>query len=90
VPFATKRSCFARFFEKVRSLILNMEALFSKIASLQSVHDDMSVKSCENCIMILVTMRIYGFCTLELLVYLMVPDWNSESLKLVPLCFELA
>jgi hypothetical protein len=34
-------------------------------------------------------MQIYDFCTLELLIYLMVPDWNSESSKLIPLFLVL-
>jgi hypothetical protein len=34
-------------------------------------------------------MRIYGFCTLKLLVYLMVPGWNPESSKLVTRCLVL-
>jgi hypothetical protein len=34
-------------------------------------------------------MQIYDFCTPELLIYLMVPDWNSESSKLVPLFLVL-
>jgi hypothetical protein len=33
---------------------LNLKVLFSKIASLQSVHDDMSAKLCDNYKMIMV------------------------------------
>jgi hypothetical protein len=33
---------------------LNLKVFFSEIASLRSVHDDMSVKSCDNCNMIMV------------------------------------
>jgi hypothetical protein len=33
---------------------LELESAFSKIASLQSVHDDMSAKPCDNCKMIMV------------------------------------
>jgi hypothetical protein len=35
-------------------LNLELESVFSKIASLRSVHDDMSAKPCENCKMIMV------------------------------------
>jgi hypothetical protein len=35
-------------------LNLELEKFFSKIASLQSVHDDMSAKPCDNCKMIMV------------------------------------
>jgi hypothetical protein len=35
-------------------LNLELESAFSEIASLGSMHDDMSVKPCENCNMILV------------------------------------
>jgi hypothetical protein len=45
---ATKTSCFARFSVKTRSWILSFKVLFFEIASLQSVHDDMSAKPCDN------------------------------------------
>jgi hypothetical protein len=51
---ATKISCFAEFFVRTKILILNWKTLFSKLASLRSVHDDMSAKPCENCKMIMV------------------------------------
>jgi hypothetical protein len=47
---ATKTS----FFRENKSLNLKLENSFSKIASLRSVHDDMSAKSCENCKMIMI------------------------------------
>jgi hypothetical protein len=37
-----------------QKLNLELENSFSEIASLQSVHNDMSVKPCENCKMIIV------------------------------------
>jgi hypothetical protein len=39
---------------KIRSSILNFKVLFSEIASLRSVHNDMSAKLCDNCKMIMV------------------------------------
>jgi hypothetical protein len=35
-------------------LNLELESSFSEIASLRSVHDDMSTKPCDNCKMIMV------------------------------------
>jgi hypothetical protein len=35
-------------------LNLELASIFSEIASLQSVHDDMSVKPCDNCNMVMV------------------------------------
>jgi hypothetical protein len=35
-------------------LNLELESAFSKIASLRSMHDDMSAKPCDNCTMIMV------------------------------------
>jgi hypothetical protein len=43
-----------RVFCENKNLNLKLENSFSKIASLQSVHDDMSDKPCENCKMIIV------------------------------------
>jgi hypothetical protein len=43
-----------RVFCENKRLNLELENSFSKIASLRSVHDDMSVKPCENCKMIMV------------------------------------
>jgi hypothetical protein len=47
MPFAIKTSCFARFFVKIKSCFL-------EIASLRSVHDDMSAKPSDNCKIIMV------------------------------------
>jgi hypothetical protein len=41
-------------FRENKKLNLELDSSFSKIASLQSVQDDMSAKSCENCRMIMV------------------------------------
>jgi hypothetical protein len=51
---AIRISCFARFFMRTKGLDLELESAFSKIASLRSVHDNMSAKSCDNCKMIMV------------------------------------
>jgi hypothetical protein len=39
---------------RTKGLDLELESAFSKIASLRSVHDNMSAKSCDNCKMIMV------------------------------------
>jgi hypothetical protein len=54
MPCATKTGCFAKFFMRTKILILSWKTLFSEIASLRSVHDDMSAKPCENYKMIMV------------------------------------
>jgi hypothetical protein len=43
-----------KIFRKNKKLNLELEGAFSEIASLQSVYDDMSVKPCDNCNMIMV------------------------------------
>jgi hypothetical protein len=43
-----------KVFHANKKLNLELESVFSKIASLQSTHDDMSAKSCDNCTMIMV------------------------------------
>jgi hypothetical protein len=43
-----------KVFWENKKLNLELESAFSKIASLQSAHDDMSAKPCDNCTMILV------------------------------------
>jgi hypothetical protein len=42
------------FFRENKKLNLEVESSFSEIASLQSAHDDMSVKPCDSCTMIMV------------------------------------
>jgi hypothetical protein len=51
---AIRTNCFTRFFVKTRSWILSLKVLFSEIASLWSVYDDMSGKPCDNRIIIMV------------------------------------
>jgi hypothetical protein len=43
-----------KFFRENKKLNLELENSFSEIASLRSVHDDMSAKLCDNCKMIMV------------------------------------
>jgi hypothetical protein len=43
-----------KFFHENKKLNLELECAFSKIASLRSMHDDMSAKPCDNCTMIMV------------------------------------
>jgi hypothetical protein len=45
---------FCKVFRENKKLNLEFESAFSKIASLQSAHDDMNAKSCDNCTMIMV------------------------------------
>jgi hypothetical protein len=54
IPFATKTSCFVRFFYENKKLNLERESSSLEIASLRSMHDDMSVKPYDNCKMIMV------------------------------------
>jgi hypothetical protein len=51
---ATKIRCFARFFCENKKLNLELENSFAEIASLRSMHDDMSSQPCENYKMIVV------------------------------------
>ncbi len=43
-----------KIFRENKKLNLELESAFSEIASLRSVHDDMSAKPCDNCNMIMV------------------------------------
>jgi hypothetical protein len=45
---------FCKIFRENKRLDLELENFFSKIASLRSMHDDMSVKPYDNCNMIIV------------------------------------
>jgi hypothetical protein len=45
---------FCKVFHENKKLNLELENSFSEIASLRSVHDDMSVKPCENYKMVMV------------------------------------
>jgi hypothetical protein len=54
MPFSIKTSCFAIFFVKIKKLNLELENACSKISTLQSLHDDMSAKSCDNYKMIMI------------------------------------
>jgi hypothetical protein len=54
MPFATKTSCFVRFFCENKKLNLELESASFKIATLRSLYEDMSAKPCDNCTMIMV------------------------------------
>jgi hypothetical protein len=43
-----------KVFRENKKLNLELESAFSEIASLRSTHDDMSVKPCDNCNMIMI------------------------------------
>jgi hypothetical protein len=43
-----------KVFRENKKLNLKLESVFSKIASLRSVHDDMNAKPCNNCKIIMV------------------------------------
>jgi hypothetical protein len=45
---------FCKVFHENKKLNLELKSVFSEIASLRSVHDDMSAKPCDNCKMIMV------------------------------------
>jgi hypothetical protein len=51
---AIKISCFVEFFMRTKNLNRKLENSFAEIASLWSMHDDMSAKPCDNCKMIMV------------------------------------
>jgi hypothetical protein len=55
-----------KVFRENKKLNLELESSFSEIASLRSVHDDISANPCDNSKMFM--------CTLKLQVYLMVPN----------------
>jgi hypothetical protein len=44
-----------KVFHENKMLNLELESVFSEIASLRSAHDDMSAKPCDNCTMIMVS-----------------------------------
>jgi hypothetical protein len=44
-----------KVFHENKKLNLKLESSFSEIATLRSAHDDMSVKPCKNCTMIMVS-----------------------------------
>jgi hypothetical protein len=43
-----------KVFRENKKLNLELESLFSEIASLRFAHDDMSIRPCDNCNMIMV------------------------------------
>jgi hypothetical protein len=45
---------FCKIFHENKKLNLELESSFSEIAFLQSAHDDMSVKQCDRCTMIMI------------------------------------
>jgi hypothetical protein len=55
-----------KVFRENKKLNLELESSFSEIASLRSVHDDISANPCDNSKMFM--------CTLKLQVYLMVSN----------------
>jgi hypothetical protein len=73
-----------KIFCENKKLNLELESSFSEIASLRSAHDDVSVKPCDRCTMIMVNYVDLWLIHLHVLTCLMVPDWNLESSKLVP------
>jgi hypothetical protein len=48
MPFVVKTNCFAEFFRENKDLNRKLENSLAEIAFLQSMHNDMSVRSCEN------------------------------------------
>jgi hypothetical protein len=51
---AIRINCFVRFFCENKKLNLELKSIFSEIASLRSVHNDMSAKPCDSYTMIMV------------------------------------
>jgi hypothetical protein len=62
----TQDKLFCKVFRENRKLNLEFERAFSEIASLRSAHDNMSVKSCDNCTMIMINYvdmcLIHSYC----------------------------
>jgi hypothetical protein len=86
-PLCNQEKLLCKVFRENKKLNLDLESAFSEIASLRSVHDDMSVKPCNNYKMIMVNYADLWIVHSQVAhVCLTVPDWNSESLKLVPCC----
>jgi hypothetical protein len=54
MPFCNQDKLLCKVFHKNKKLNLELENSFSEIASLWSVHDDMSAKPCDNCKMIMI------------------------------------
>jgi hypothetical protein len=79
-----------KIFRENKKLNLELESASSEIATLKSMHDDMSDKPCDNCNMIMVNYADLWLVHSHIASLLMVPDWNSESSKLVPHCLILA
>jgi hypothetical protein len=79
-----------RVIRENKKLNLELENSFSKIASLRSVHDDMSAKPCDNWKMIMVNYADLWLVHSQVASQLKVPNWNSERSKLIPRCLVLA
>jgi 5-methylcytosine-specific restriction endonuclease McrA len=72
-----KDKLMCRVFHENKKLNLELESVFSKIVSLRSMHDDMSVKHCDNCKMI-----ILNYVNMWLLHSHVVSLFNSARLEL--------
>jgi hypothetical protein len=66
-----------RVFGKNKKLNLEFKNSFSEVASLRSVHNDMSAKSCDNCKMIMINYANFWLVHTPVAVNLRVPNWNS-------------
>jgi hypothetical protein len=75
-----------KVFYENKKLNLELESSFSEIASLRSVHDDMSAKPCDNCKMIMVNYADLWILHSQVASLLDGAKLNSESSKLVPCC----
>jgi hypothetical protein len=64
---------FCKVFCENKKLNIELQSAFFEIVSLRSAHDDMSVKPCDNCKMIMINIQIYGSYTLILQVCLIMP-----------------
>jgi hypothetical protein len=75
-----------KVFHENKYLNLKLENSFAEIASLESMHNDMSAKPCENCNMIMVNYADLWIVHTQVASQLKVPSWNSKSSKLIPYC----
>jgi hypothetical protein len=75
-----------KVFRENKKLNLELENSFSKIASLRSVHDDISAKPCGNCKMIMVYYADLSLVNTQVASQLKGAKLELRESKLVPCC----
>jgi hypothetical protein len=90
MSFASKTSCFARFFVKTKKWILSLKVFLLKLLLFNPCTRIWVPSHVITALWSWFTMQICGSYTLMLLVCLVVLVWNSESSKLIQHCLVLA